>query len=73
MALAGAVSVTFPMHRGYIPQEGGLASMDGHCRPFDEQASGTVFGHGAGIVLLKRLDDAIADGDQVLAVIRGFA
>jgi amino acid adenylation domain-containing protein len=73
MALAGAVSVTFPMHRGYIPQEGGLASMDGHCRPFDERASGTVFGHGAGIVLLKRLDEAIADGDQVLAVIRGFA
>jgi len=73
MALAGAVSVTFPMHRGYIAQEGGLASMDGHCRPFDEQASGTVFGHGAGILLLKRLDDAVADGDQVLAVIRGFA
>ena len=73
MALAGAVSVTFPMHRGYIAQEGGLASMDGHCRPFDEQANGTVFGHGAGVVLLKRLDDALADGDQVLAVIRGFA
>jgi amino acid adenylation domain-containing protein len=73
MALAGAVSVTFPMHRGYVAQEGGLASMDGHCRPFDEQANGTVFGHGAGVVLLKRLDDAQADGDQVLAVIRGFA
>jgi amino acid adenylation domain-containing protein len=73
MALAGAVSVTFPLHRGYVAQEGGLASMDGHCRPFDEQASGTVFGHGAGVVLLKRLEDAIADGDQVLAAIRGFA
>ena len=73
MALAGAVSVTFPLHRGYVPQEGGLASMDGHCRPFDEKASGTVFGHGAGVVLLKRLDDALACGDQVLAVIRGFA
>jgi amino acid adenylation domain-containing protein len=73
MALAGAVSVTFPMHRGYIAQEGGLASLDGHCRPFDEHASGTVFGHGAGVLLLKRLDDALADGDQVLAVIRGFA
>ena len=73
MALAGAVSVTFPLHRGYVAQEGGLASMDGHCRPFDEKASGTVFGHGAGIVLLKRLDDAISDGDQVLAVIQGFA
>ena len=73
MALAGAVSVTFPIHRGYVAQEGGLASMDGHCRPFDEQANGTVFGHGAGVVLLKRLDDALTDGDQVLAVIRGFA
>ena len=73
MALAGAVSVTFPMRRGYVAQEGGLASLDGHCRPFDEKASGTVFGHGAGIVLLKRLEDALADGDQVLAVIRGFA
>ncbi len=73
MALAGAVSVTFPLHRGYVAQEGGLASMDGHCRPFDEKASGTVFGHGAGIVLLKRLKNAVADGDQVLAVIRGFA
>jgi amino acid adenylation domain-containing protein len=73
MALAGAVSVTFPLHRGYVAQEGGLASMDGHCRPFDALASGTVFGHGAGIVLLKRLDEALADGDQVLAVIRGFA
>jgi amino acid adenylation domain-containing protein len=73
MALAGAVSVTFPLHRGYVAQEGGLASLDGHCRPFDEKASGTVFGHGAAILLLKRLDDALADGDQVLAVIRGFA
>ena len=73
MALAGAVSVTFPMRRGYLAQEGGLASMDGHCRPFDSEASGTVFGPGAGVLLLKRLDDAVADGDQVLAVIRGFA
>jgi amino acid adenylation domain-containing protein len=73
MALAGAVSVTFPLHRGYIAQDGGLASMDGHCRPFDAQASGTVFGHGAGVLLLKRLEDAEADGDQILAVVRGFA
>jgi amino acid adenylation domain-containing protein len=73
MAMAGAVSVTFPMHRGYVAQEGGMASMDGHCRPFDEGANGTVFGHGAGILLLKRLDDALAGGDQVLAIIRGFA
>ncbi|GGG93372.1 hypothetical protein GCM10011586_05150 [Silvibacterium dinghuense] len=73
MALAGAVSITFPLHRGYLPQEGGLASLDGHCRPFDAKASGTIFGHGAGVVLLKRLSDAVAEGDQVLAVIRGFA
>ncbi len=73
MALAGAVSITFPEHRGYIPQEGGLASLDGHCRPFDHRASGTVFGSGSAIVLLKRLEDAVADGDQVLAIIRGFA
>src|ERR1700733_5705825 len=73
MALAGAVSVTFPQQRGYLPQEGGLASHDGHCRPFDHRASGTIFGHGAGVLLLKRLEDAVADGDQVLAVIRGFA
>jgi amino acid adenylation domain-containing protein len=73
MALAGAVSITFPQQRGYYPQEGGLASTDGHCRPFDAKASGTVFGHGAGVVLLKRLEDAVADGDQVLAIIRGFA
>jgi amino acid adenylation domain-containing protein len=73
MALAGAVSITFPQRRGYLPQEGGLASLDGHCRPFDQQASGTVFGHGAAVVLLKRLRDAVRDGDQVLAVIRGAA
>jgi amino acid adenylation domain-containing protein len=73
MALAGAVSITFPEHRGYVPQEGGLASLDGHCRPFDHNASGTVFGHGSAVLLLKRLEDAVAEGDQVLAVIRGFA
>ena len=73
MALAGAVSITFPQHRGYVPQEGGLASLDGHCRPFDRAASGTVFGSGSAVVLLKRLEEAVADGDQVLAVIRGFA
>src|SRR5580698_1975845 len=73
MALAGAVSITFPQHRGYAPQEGGLASHDGHCRPFDHRASGTIFGHGCAVLLLKRLEDAIGDGDQGLAVIRGFA
>jgi len=73
MALAGAVSITFPQQRGYLTQEGGLASHDGHCRPFDHRASGTIFGHGSAVLLLKRLEDAVSDGDQVLAVIRGFA
>ncbi|WP_282119265.1 non-ribosomal peptide synthetase/type I polyketide synthase [Ruegeria atlantica] len=72
MALAGGVSITFPQYRGYITQEGGLASDDGTCRPFDAQASGTVFGHGAGVVALRRLKDAVADGDHVYAVIRGI-
>jgi amino acid adenylation domain-containing protein len=73
MALAGGVSITFPQHRGHIAQEGSLTSRDGFCRPFDAQASGTLFGHGAGIVLLKRYDDAVRDGDNIAAVIRGYA
>ncbi|MET0547021.1 MAG: amino acid adenylation domain-containing protein [Caulobacterales bacterium] len=72
-ALAGGVSITFPQKRGYLYQEGGIASRDGACRPFDAEASGTVFGSGAGVVLLKRLEDAIADGDPIFAVIRGTA
>ncbi len=73
MALAGGVSITFPQRRGYQPEEGGIVSTDGVVRPFDHRAKGTVFGSGSGVVLLKRLDDALADRDQVLAVIRGFA
>jgi amino acid adenylation domain-containing protein len=73
MALAGGVSVTFPQHRGHVYQEGSMGSRDGHCRPFDVDATGTVFGHGVGVVLLKRLEDALADGDRIDAVIRGFA
>ena len=73
MALAGAVSVTFPQKRGYVPEEGGILSTDGRIRPFDREAKGTVFGHGAGVIVLKRLADAQTDGDNVLAVIRGFA
>ena len=73
MALAGGASVTFPQLRGHIHQEGGLASSDGYCRPFDSKAAGTVFGHGVGAVLLKRYEDAVRDGDCIAAVIRGFA
>jgi acyl transferase domain-containing protein/acyl carrier protein len=73
MALAGAVAVDIPHHVGYYHQHGGPASSDGHCRPFDAQADGTVFGSGSAMVLLKRLSDAVADGDQIYAVIRGTA
>ena len=73
MALAGGVSITFPQKRGYYYQDGGMVSPDGHVRAFDADAQGTVFGSGLGVVLLKRLEDAIHDGDQIYAVIRGFA
>ena len=73
MALAGGVSVTFPQKRGYYHQDGGMVSADGHCRAFDADAQGTVFGSGAGVVLLKRVEDALRDGDQIYAVVRGFA
>ncbi len=71
MALAGGASITFPQKRGYLHQEGGMVSPDGHCRAFDANAAGTIFGSAVGSVLLKRYDDAIADGDQIYAVIRG--
>ncbi|MDO5757780.1 MAG: amino acid adenylation domain-containing protein [Rhodobacterales bacterium] len=71
VALAGGVSITFPQERGYFYQEGGMVSEDGHCRPFDATASGTVFSHGAGVVALRRLEDALADGDRIYALIRG--
>ena len=54
MALAGGVSITFPQRRGYLPEEGGIVSLDGQVRPFDHRAQGTVFGAGAGVVVLKR-------------------
>ena len=72
-ALAGGVSISFPQKRGYLYQAEGMASPDGHCRPFDEKAQGTVFGSGAAVVLLKRMDDALAAGDHIYASIRGFA
>ncbi len=73
MALAGGVSISFPQKRGYLYQPDGMVSPDGHCRTFDAKAQGTVFGSGAAVVLLKRLEDAVADGDHVYAVIKGFA
>ena len=73
MALAGGVSITFPQRTGYQYQEGMIFSPDGTCRPFDADARGTRSGAGAGIVALKRLDDAIADHDTIHAVILGAA
>ncbi|MEO1014345.1 MAG: amino acid adenylation domain-containing protein [Pseudomonadota bacterium] len=70
-ALAGGVSISFPQARGYFHQDGGMASADGVCRPFDADANGTVFGHGAGVVLLRRLEDALADDQTIYAVIKG--
>lgn len=73
MALAGGSSITFPQKRGSYYQEGGMVSPDGHCRTFDADAQGTVFGSGVAVVLLKRLEEALRDGNQIYAVIRGFA
>lgn len=72
-ALAGGVSVTLPQQRGYAYQEGSILSPDGECRPFDEQAAGTVFSNGLGVVVLRRLADALAAGDRIYAVIKGAA
>ncbi len=73
LALAGGVSVTFPQKRGYLYEEGSIVSRDGHCRPFDAAADGTIFGDGVGLVVLKRADEAQRDGDFIHAIIRGFA
>ncbi len=73
MALTGGVSISFPQQRDYLYQEEGMVSPDGTCRAFDAEAAGTVFGHGCGVVLLKRLSEAIADRDPILAVIKGWA
>ncbi len=73
MAMAGGVSINFPQRTGYQYQEGMIFSPDGSCRPFDADAKGTRAGAGAGIVVLKRLEDAIADRDTIHAVIRGAA
>jgi len=73
MALAGGVSFKIPQKAGYLYQEGSIYSPDGHCRAFDAQANGTVFGSGLGIVVLKRLADALRDNDCIQAVIKGSA
>ena len=73
MALAGGVSIDVPQTSGYLYQEASVMSPDGHCRAFDEKAAGTVNGSGSGVVLLKRLANALADGDSIHAVILGSA
>jgi acyl transferase domain-containing protein/acyl carrier protein len=73
MALAGGVSVSIPQKQPAVHQEGGIISADGHCRAFDAEASGTIKGSGVGVVVLKRLADALSDGDEVTAVIKGSA
>jgi acyl transferase domain-containing protein/acyl carrier protein len=73
MALAGGVEIILPVVHGYIYNEGGILSPDAHIRPFDANARGTVFGSGAGAVVLKRLRDAVADRDTIHAVILGSA
>ncbi|RJO70846.1 amino acid adenylation domain-containing protein [Nocardia panacis] len=73
MALAGGVSIVVPQRGGYLFEEGMIRSADGHCRAFDAEADGTLFGNGCGVVLLKPLDTALADGDRVIAVIKGSA
>ena len=72
MALAGGISIGVPK-TGYVYQQGGIASPDGHCRTFDAKAAGTFGGNGVGIVILKRLADALADGDHIHAVVKGAA
>lgn len=73
MALAGGVTITLPQKKGYFYKEGGMLSPDGRCRAFSDEAQGTVFSNGAGVIVLKRLADAVADGDTIHAVIRGWA
>jgi phthiocerol/phenolphthiocerol synthesis type-I polyketide synthase E len=73
MALAGGVSIPFPQGTGYLYIPGMILSPDGYCRPFDADAAGTVPGRGAGVVVLKRLSQAVADEDLIYAVIRGSA
>ncbi len=73
MALAGGVTIEMPHRVGYMYEEGEIQSPDGHCRAFDEKSMGTVFGSGAVQVVLKRMEDAVSDGDTIHAVIKGSA
>ncbi len=73
MAVAGGVSLDSTIYRGYFYEEGMINTKDGHCKTFSKDASGTIWGEGAGVVVLKRWEDAIRDKDQIYAVIKGSA
>ncbi|MEO6596882.1 MAG: SDR family NAD(P)-dependent oxidoreductase [Planctomycetota bacterium] len=73
MAMAGGVTILVPQDRGYLYKEGEVLSPDGHCRTFDADSKGTIFGSGAGVVMLRRLQDALADGDRIHAILPGSA
>ncbi len=73
MALAGTANILCPQKTGYLYQEDMIFSPDGHCRPFDAKAKGLVFGSGVGVILLKKMSDAIRDNDSIYAVIKGTA
>ncbi len=73
MAMAGGVTILVPQDRGYLYKEGEVLSPDGHCRTFDADSKGTIFGSGAGVVLLRRLQDALDDGDRIHAIVAGSA
>jgi acyl transferase domain-containing protein/NADPH:quinone reductase-like Zn-dependent oxidoreductase/acyl carrier protein len=70
VALAGGTAVRVPHTVGHFAEDGGILSHDGHCRPFDAKASGTIFGNGVAVIVLKRLEDAVADKDRIYAVIK---
>src|SRR5690606_36466883 len=73
MALAGGGNVLLPLDVGYLYESGGIQSSDGRCRAFAGGSDGTIFGSGVGVVVLKRLEEAVADGDNIYAVVRGSA
>jgi len=73
LALAGATAIRVPLKTGHYYQESGILTRDGHCRPFDANATGTIFGSGGGVILLKKLKNALNDNDNIHALIKGSA
>ena len=71
IAIAGGITIELPNEGGYFYEDGMMFSADGHCRPFDARATGAIFSNGMGLVVLKRLDEAIRDKDHIYAVIKG--